>query len=386
MITQLHRKISSSIILEDTTLRDGEQTPGVALSPAQKLEIFNNLIEAGVRWIEPGIPAMGGSEVRALQEMLERKDEANLIGWNRGVRSDIQRSIDLGFQFIHIGLPTSDNHLEHSVQKTRSWLLSTACDMIKLAKDQGCFVSISAEDVGRTPVEFLEEYASTVKDAGADRLRLSDTIGILSPQEYAARVQAVRNAAEIDIQAHCHNDFGLAVANTLAALEAGARYFHVTVNGIGERAGMADLAQMVMALRQWYGVDLGIQTPKLNNLARVVARNCRTELSPWQPVVGPNVFAHESGIHTAGMLRDSSTFEPFPPELVGGKRQLVAGKHSGRSIIKELLGSDAPELNDDQFSRLLSKVREEAIQSQGLVNREKLKEMAEAHRLESGMG
>jgi homocitrate synthase NifV len=366
------------LIIEDTTLRDGEQTPGVALSASKKLKIFNALIDVGVKWIEPGIPAMGGEEVNALKQMLERRDEVTLIGWNRGVRSDIQRSIDLGFRAVHIGLPTSDNHLKNSVRRDRTWLLSTARDMVKLAKDQGCFVSISAEDIGRTEPRFLQEYAVAVAEAGADRLRLSDTIGILSPQGYADRVRTVASAASIDLQAHCHNDFGLAVANTLAAIEAGVRYFHVTVNGIGERAGMADIAQVVMSLRQWHDVDLGIDTAKLTALSRLVSETCAVASSPWQPVVGTNVFAHESGIHTTGMLRDTSTFEPFTPELVGGERHLFVGKHSGRGVIASALGRDAEGLDDAVLDRLLTEVRAEAISRSGSVPPDRLREMAAA--------
>lgn len=355
------------LIIEDTTLRDGEQTPGVALSAAQKLEIYEALVRAGVRWIEPGIPAMGGQEVDALRQMIERADddEVTLIGWNRGVRADVQRSIDLGFSAVHIGLPTSSNHLKNSVRKDRKWLLSTAADTIKLAKDQGCFVSISAEDIGRTEVEFLQEYAVAVTDAGADRLRLSDTIGILSPQQYGDRVRAVGDVTELDLQAHCHNDFGLGVANTLSAIEAGVRYFHVTVNGIGERAGMADIAQVVMSLRQWYGVDLGIKTEHLTDLSRLVAHACNFATTPWQPIVGSNVFAHESGIHTTGMLRDTSTFEPFEPELVGGTRKLLVGKHSGRGVIKSVLEARGIESTDSELDEILVKVREASISAGG---------------------
>lgn len=350
--------INKNLILEDTTLRDGEQTPGVALSAEKKLEIFNSLIDAGVRWIEPGIPAMGGEEVRALKSMLERKDEVNLIGWNRGVRSDIERSIQLGFKAIHIGLPTSEGHLKNSVRKDRKWLISTAQDMIKFAKDNECFVSISAEDMGRTEIDFLQEYAISISEAGADRLRLSDTVGILSPDGYAERVRAIKQVTDIDLQSHCHNDFGLGVANTLKAIEAGVRYFHVTVNGIGERAGMADLAQVVMSLKQWYGIDLGIDTTQLTKLSTVVANACGFPTSPWQPIVGNNVFAHESGIHTTGMLRDSKTFEPFPPETVGGERKLLVGKHSGTGVIKHVLGADLPE---SLSRKILERVRSEAI-------------------------
>ncbi|AHH98902.1 homocitrate synthase [Kutzneria viridogrisea] len=355
------------IILEDTTLRDGEQAPGVAFSRDTKIAIFNALVDAGVRWIEAGIPAMGGQDVEAMKVMLERRDEVNLIGWNRGVLDDLKYTISLGFKAIHLGLPTSNIHLDKSVKKDRGWLLSTAQDMVKFAKDQGCFVSISAEDVGRTNLNFLQEYAGKVAEAGADRLRLSDTIGILDTAGYAERVAAVVAAADIDTQTHCHNDFGLAVANTLGGLQAGARYFHVTVNAIGERAGMPDLAQMVLALSQFHGKDLGIDTTKLVALSQLVAEACGTPIQPWQPVVGMNVFAHESGIHTKGMLSDANTFEPFMPELVGGTRRLVVGKHSGRAVIKHQLEQDGVEVNESVLGECLTQVRGYAIEHRGEV-------------------
>ncbi|WP_159803280.1 homocitrate synthase/isopropylmalate synthase family protein [Arthrobacter zhaoguopingii] len=360
------------LILEDTTLRDGEQAPGVAFADVTKVRIFNALVDAGLKWIEAGIPAMGGHDVRAMQEMLERRDEVNLVAWNRGVRADIEYSLSLGFRAIHMGLPTSNIHLANSVKKDRAWLLSTAADMVKLAKDQGAFVSISAEDMGRTDIEFLQEYAVVVQEAGADRLRLSDTIGILDPAGYGERVAAVASAATIDLQCHCHNDFGLAIANTLAGLAAGARYFHVTVNAIGERAGMPDLAQMVMALRQFHNRDLGIRLDHLERLSAVLAEATGVTVPPWQPIVGSNVFAHESGIHTNGMLRDSSTFEPFPPELVGGTRQLVVGKHSGRRMIEHVLANFGIEAEPEHLDACLTAVRDRSVEKQGLISDDEL--------------
>ncbi|MQL48591.1 hypothetical protein GEA64_11725 [Photorhabdus khanii] len=352
--------IQQNIILEDTTLRDGEQAPGVAFSKETKVSIFNSLVDAGVKWIEAGIPAMKGDEVLALEEMLERKNEVNIIGWNRGILEDIKYTFSLGFKAIHIGLPTSNIHLKHSVSKDRYWLLTTAGDMIKFAKDKGAFVSISAEDVGRTEISFLQEYAATVEQAGADRLRLSDTIGILNSQQYAQRVSAVRQASAIDLQCHCHNDFGLAVANTLAGLEAGARYFHVCVNAMGERAGMPDLAQMVMALQHFHQIDTGVDTQQLTRLSQEVAQASKHTISPWQPIVGDNVFAHESGIHVNGMLKDSKTFEPFEPEQVGGQRRLVIGKHSGRAILQNMLEENNIKTDPQVLEYCLALVRKAA--------------------------
>lgn len=349
------------LILEDTTLRDGEQAPGVVFNAKQKFEILDNLIRLGVKWVEVGIPAMAGDELAALEAMLDRQHEAHLVAWNRGKVKDVQQSLALGFRHVHIGLPTSDIHLKGSISKDRNWLLGHARTMVAMAKDAGAFVSISAEDVGRTEKSFLQEYAVTVSEAGADRLRLSDTIGILSPEQYAQVVENVAEVSGIDTQCHCHNDFGMAVANTLAGLRAGARYFHVCVNGMGERAGMPDLATTVMGLRHFHDVDLGINLAGLKSLSETVARYSNQRCMPWYPVVGDNVFAHESGIHAKGMLADTRTFEPFMPEVVGGTRRYVIGKHSGSGALKHVLESQGVAVDHQLLEAVLKDTRAEAV-------------------------
>jgi homocitrate synthase NifV len=332
--------VNPSILLEDTTLRDGEQTPGVAFPAETKRRILDLLISAGVKSIEIGIPAMGGDELAFVESCVDRQHEAQLVVWHRGVASEVKRSLDMGFRALHIGLPTSQIHLDASIRKDRDWLLSTARALVSTAKDRGAFVSISAEDVGRTEIGFLQEYAGTVAEAGADRLRLSDTIGVLTPDQYATRVRAAVGAADIAVQCHTHNDFGLATANTLAGLQAGATWFHATVNGLGERAGMPDLAQMVVTLKRLYDIDVG---------------------------VGRNVFAHESGIHANGMLRDTSSFEPYPPEYVGGERRYVIGKHSGRANVRWALQTEGIEPREELLGACLDAVREAAVQARGSV-------------------
>jgi len=287
--------------------------------------------------------------------------------WNRGVHADVEASLDLGFKAIHIGLPASKIHLDNSIGKSREWLLRSASELIKYVKDRGAFVSISAEDVARTELDFLVEYAGTVAAAGADRLRLSDTIGILTPEEYELRVRAVVSACDIDVQSHAHNDYGLGFANTLAALRGGARYFHVSVNGVGERAGMTDLAQAAVTLQHLYGVNLGVDTEKLTALSRLVARACKHLTVPWQPIVGENVFAHESGIHVNAMLKDTSTFEPFPPELVGGERRYILGKHSGRALVESVLTEHGRTFADGDLVTGLAWVRQASIDRGGAV-------------------
>ncbi|MEH2352885.1 homocitrate synthase/isopropylmalate synthase family protein [Nostoc sp.] len=307
--------IRDDIILENTTLRDGEQAAGVAFSKASKLAIHDYLVATGVRWIEAGIPAMGDEDLDTLKTMIARGSDATLVAWNRGVKEEVALSLDIGFKAVHIGLPTSNVHLKDSIGQDRHWLLEQAKNLIKYAKDRGAFVSISAEDVGRTEIPFLQEYACIVTEAGADRLRLSDTIGILTPEAYAERVQSVVKVSSIDVQCHTHNDFGLAVANTLAGLNAGARYFHV------------------------------------------------------------NVFAHESGIHAKGMLKNNKTFEPFSPEEVGGERKYIIGKHSGRAILNHLLQEQGVTVDETQLGDCLRQVRALAIEQGGSVSPEQLRDI-----------
>ena len=376
--------VRADIILEDTTLRDGEQSPGVAFTKQTKLAIHDLLVAAGVRWIEAGIPVMGGEEAEALRELVERGSPATLVAWNRGVREDVTLSLDLGFRAVHIGLPTSKVHLRDSINKSREWLLKKACELIALAKDRGAFVSISAEDIGRTETSFLQEYAGRVAAAGADRLRLSDTIGILTPAAYAAKVAALVGTVDVDLQCHAHNDFGLAVANTLAGLEAGARYFHVTVNGIGERAGMADIAQVAFALKHLYGHDLGLDGPALKRLSDFVARATGCQPPPWYPIVGRNVFAHESGIHVKGMLSNQEAFEPIAPEEIGAERHYVLGKHSGGATIRYHLEQSGIAASDVEVQRCLSLVRAEAIARGGAIPPEEL--TALYHRVSERVG
>jgi homocitrate synthase NifV len=363
------------VILEDTTLRDGEQTPGVAFSVDDKIRVHDLLVEAGVRWIEAGIPAMGGEELRALQKLMSVESPATLVAWNRGVRADVEQSLDLGFQAIHIGLPASDRLLRSSVGRDRAWLLEQARILIAVAKGKGAFVSISAEDVARTDLGFLEEYACVVSESGADRLRLSDTIGALGPEEYARRVEAVTSVCSIAVQCHAHNDYGLALANTLAGVKAGARWFHVTVNGIGERAGMPDLAQVVMALQRLYGIDLGVDPTYLRPLSNLVSELTDVTPVPWQPIVGENVFAHESGIHVNAMLRDSEAFEAFAPSDVGGTRRLVLGKHSGRALVRQMLSEANIPATEDEIAKCLELSREWAVRSRKSVDATRLIEI-----------
>ncbi len=368
--------IREDIIIEDTTLRDGEQMPGVAFSKETKFKIHDLLVEAGIRWIDIGSPAIGGDELDFLQTIVARGSDATLIAWNRANRKDIEDSINLGFSAIDIGFPSSDVLLKESVNKNRQWLLTQVKELVGFAKDKGVFVSLSSGDSARTETEFLMEFASVAHEEGADRLRISDTTGSMSPESYYEKIASIATSCKIDLQCHCHNDFGFGLANTIAGLQAGARYFHVTVNGIGERAGMPDLAQTTMSLKYLYDRDPGVIGPKLPALSKAVSDATGHSIPPHQPIIGENIFTHESGIHVNAVLKNPCTYEPpFTPEDVGGKRKFVIGKHSGRALIQHILNSKGIEVNKEELWECLNEIKALAIEQKGAVSEDQLMEI-----------
>ncbi len=361
-------KIKKNIILEDTTLRDGEQSPGIVFDKKTKIKIFDLLVNIGVKWIESGIPIIKGDEVKAIKYMLERKNEINIIGWNRGILEDIKYSISLGFKHIHIGLPTSNIHLKYSINKNKKWLIKTVDYLIKFCKDKDLFVSVSAEDIGRTNTNLLKKYAIAVEKAGADRLRLSDTIGILDYEQYGKKIKEIKKISNIDLQCHCHNDFGLAVANTIAGLKSGAKYFHVCINGIGERAGMPDISQLVMILKEIYKINLNINTKKLIYTSKKIAKYTNTKIYPWLPIIGSNIFKHESGIHINGLINNTNTFEPFNPKIINKKRKFIIGKHSGRSTIKYFLKKKGIKTQKNILKKCLQLIKKKSEKKKKEIN------------------
>lgn len=343
--------MQNNIILEDTTLCSGEQAPGVAYSKDTKVEIYKALVEIGVKWIEVGIPALGGSEldsVRMINDMAHAEGVVALA-YSKGIMEDVKSSLSLGINAIHLGLPTASKSLKYEP----NWIMTQTKELVKFVKDKDVFVSISAMDISRTELSFLQDYACMVQEAGADRLRLPDSTGRLMPDKYKSIVEAVKKVTTIDIQCHAPNDYGFALANTLAALEGGARYFNVTVNGLGERAGMTDFAQAALALYRFYELDLGIDLGKLTSLSRLVENHTKIPVCTYSPVIGAKIFTYESEM-----------FEPFSPELVGGRREIVLGKHSSKNTIKhklELLGIH--EVSDHILDSCLSGIQEKVVKN-----------------------
>lgn len=347
-------------MIEDTTLREGEQSPGVAFSVEEKVTIAHMLQDIGIHAIEVGMPAMGGAEKEAIEALVRAGLKVRLIGWNRGKHSDLEASFACGLGAVHISLPSSDHHIDKKFQKSREWVIATMQELVAYAKSQGAWVSVGADDIGRASTDFLIEYARAAEQAGADRLRLSDTIGILDPFRTYKVVKTVVSGSDIPVQMHMHNDFGLATANTLAGVKAGAQHVHVTVNGLGERAGIAPLAEVVMGLYHHLGIDAGIRTEGLRELCHYVARASKRPIPANKPIIGRSIFEHESGIHVDGVLKTADAFEPFPPEVVGAQRVIVIGKHTGSSAVQYVLATQGIQVDREQLAPVVQAICYEA--------------------------
>ncbi len=355
------RLAEKGLIIVDTTLRDGEQTAGVVFSNQEKIRIARMLDAMGVHQIEAGIPVMGGNEQEAIKDICKLGLKASIMGWNRPVIKDIEASLYCGCDSVAISISTSDIHIKHKLNTTRGAVLDMMVKATEFARQHVDYISVNAEDASRTDMNYLVEFATEARKAGADRVRYCDTIGILDPFTTYERVKTLIERAGVDVEMHTHNDFGMATANALAGVKAGARFIGVTVNGLGERAGNAALEEVVMALKHIEGVDLGFKTGRFVEVSEYVSRASGRLLPAWKAIVGSNMFAHESGIHTDGALKNPNTYEVFCPEEVGLERQIVIGKHSGRASIKSKFREYGKELTNEQADLILTQVRALAV-------------------------
>ncbi len=376
--------MSRSITINDTTLRDGEQAAGVAFQIPEKISIAALLDAIGLPEIEVGIPAMGAVETEAIRAIISLGLRAQLLGWNRAVPADILASIRCGLKRVHISVPVSDLQIAAKFQGDRPRLLRQLRQCVEMALEQGLWVSVGAEDASRATLEQVIELARQSQAWGAQRFRYCDTVGILDPFGTYDQISHLVQAIDIPVEMHTHDDLGMATANALAGIRAGAQSVNTTVNGLGERAGNAPLEEVVMALRCTLGIDVGVDTRRLRELSQQVARASGTPLPPWKAIVGDNAFAHESGIHAAGVLRDPQTYEPFPPEAVGSQRRLVVGKHSGRHLLLQVLqeqGIPLEQISPRHLEALLEQVRQHVTQSKRPISVAELAQWAQ-HRLQ----
>ncbi|WP_422446957.1 homocitrate synthase [Thermoanaerobacterium sp. DL9XJH110] len=353
--------LGRTVKIVDTTLRDGEQTAGVVFANHEKLEIARMLDELGIDQLEAGIPAMGGDEREAIKSIVKAGLSASIMAWNRANIEDIKESLDCGVDAVAISISTSDIHIKNKLKKSREWVLEQMAKCTEFAKSQGVYVSVNAEDASRTDMEFLVKFAREAKKAGADRLRFCDTLGILNPFKTARMVGELVEKAGIPVEMHTHNDLGMATANALAGLEAGATYVGVTVNGLGERAGNAPLEEVAMALKYAMGYEVGIKTSLLKELCEYVARASGRPLSVNKTIVGDNIFAHESGIHADGVIKDPSTYEFLNPAELGLERKIIIGKHSGTASIKAKLQEYGIFIDEETAKDILKEVRGTAV-------------------------
>lgn len=342
----------------DTTLRDGEQTPGVSLTPEEKVEIARALDKLGVDTIEAGFPITSKGEAKGVKMIAAERLDAEVCALARADKVDIDAALDCDVDAIHVFIATSDIHLQHKLKISRDEGLRRATEWVEYAKSHGVTVEFSAEDATRTEREHLKRVSRAVAEAGADRLDIADTVGIMTPQAMAELVKDVRSVVGIPISLHCHQDFGMGTANTLAGIWAGAKQAHVTINGIGERAGNTSLEEVVMALHCLYSMKTRINTKLIYETSRMVSRLTGIIVQPNKAIVGENAFGHESGIHTHGILNLPLTYEPLEPGLVGRTRFILAGKHAGGHGVQAQLEAMGLKPEREQVKEILVRVKE----------------------------
>jgi len=355
MITKSKDKGYVNII--DTTLRNGEQTAGVVFSKHEKIRIAKLLDEVGIPEIEIGTPSLGPAEREIIKEIIASKPNCKLFTYCEADPANIAYAAECGIKNIIINISTSDLHLKVKYGKTRTWALNQLRETISEAKSNGLDFIVSAEDATRTDLEFLLKMINIAQKKGAYRFRICDTVSRLDPFRTFLYINTILNTIDFPIEVYNHNDFGMATANAMAAIRAGASSLVTSVNGLGEGTGNAALEEIVMALKYLEEVDLGMATSKFRELSEYVAKASARAIPVWKAIVGANVFAHESGIHADGVLKNPINYEVFEPGEVGLTRQIVVGKHSGSHTILHKFKEFEIDLTDKEATDILAMTR-----------------------------
>ncbi|WP_435195917.1 (R)-citramalate synthase [Natronomonas sp. EA1] len=345
----------SNVQFLDTTLRDGEQAPGVSLSPDQKADIARALDAAGVSYIEAGSACTGPGERETIERVASLGLDAKVTSFARGVQRDIDLALDCGVDGVNLVVPSSEKHIQTKVGTSRDGVVQTVQELVDYARDHGLWVEVLGEDGSRADLAFLERLAEAAHEAGADRFCYCDTVGHATPDRTLEVVSALSEYGPTST--HTHDDLGLAVTNALVSIAAGADLVHATVNGIGERAGNVAMEEVAIALYHGYGVET-LELEQVYELGQVVANATGVPLAPNKAVLGENAFTHESGIHTDGTLKDDAMYEPYAPETVGRKRRLVLGKHAGRAGVEAALKEHGVEADDEDLKEVVARVKQ----------------------------
>ncbi len=367
---------SHRISINDTTLRDGEQAPGVVFSLAEKLAIARELAAAGVDEIEAGTPAMGDEEVEAIAAIVEANLPLRVGAWCRLNESDVDAALRAGVKMVNNSAPMSRLQMRVKLKAEPDEVAERVTRVIGYAREKGLEVALGGEDSSRADLRDIGLIAGAAAKLGVFRFRFADTLGLLDPFSTSEYIKRLRDETDLAIEFHGHNDLGLATANTLAALRAGASHASVTVLGLGERAGNAPLEEVCVALPRTAEARTGVDPTRLAALAELVAHAARDSIPRAKPIVGADIFTHESGIHVAGLLSDVRTYQGLDPAMLGRQHKVVIGKHSGLAALRSICATVGIELDARAGAILLARVKGIAKLTKSLVPEGRVRQLA----------